>query len=73
MSKGPLRRDCLDIYLTTFFGELNFGNKSAMRVIFFYENVQNLGEISKMQQKIEKKLFVFKINASELVALNCFH
>ena len=26
--------------------------------------------ISKMQEKIEKKLFVFKIIASELVALN---
>ena len=27
--------------------------------------------ISKMQEKIEKKLFVFEIIASELVALNC--
>ena len=28
-------------------------------------------EISKMQEKIEKNLFVFEIIASELVALNC--
>ena len=27
--------------------------------------------ISKMQEKIEKKLFVFEIIASEFVALNC--
>ena len=30
-------------------------------------------QISKMQEKIDKKLFVFKIIASELVALNCLH
>ena len=30
-------------------------------------------QISKMQEKIDKKLFVFKINASELVALNCLY
>ena len=30
-------------------------------------------KISKMQEKIEKKLFVFKIIASELVALNCLY
>ena len=28
-------------------------------------------QILKMQEKIQKKLFVFKIIASELVALNC--
>ena len=28
-------------------------------------------QISKMQEKIDKKLFVFKIIALELVALNC--
>ena len=27
--------------------------------------------ISKIEEKIEKKLFVFEIIASELVALNC--
>ena len=30
-------------------------------------------KISKMQEKIEKKVFVFKIIASELVALNCLY
>ena len=28
-------------------------------------------QIAKMQEKIQKKLFVFEIIASELVALNC--
>ena len=29
--------------------------------------------ISKMQEKIEKKLFVFEIISSELVSLNCLY
>ena len=54
-----------------FFGVRNFGNTSAMSVILLFGKVQNLNEISKMPQKIEKKFFVFEILASELVALNC--
>ena len=30
-------------------------------------------QISKMREKIHKKLFVFKIISSELVALNCLY
>ena len=30
-------------------------------------------QISKMQEKIQKKLLVFEIIASELVALNCLY
>ena len=41
-----------------------------MRVISFFANVENLMYISKIQAKIEQKLFVFEIIASELVALN---
>ena len=33
-SKGPLKLHFLDNYLPTFFGVRNFGNTSAMRVIF---------------------------------------
>ena len=36
-SKGPLKWDFFDIYLTTFFGVRNLGNKSAMKVIFFLQ------------------------------------
>ena len=43
-----LKRDSLDIYLTTFFGVRNFKNTSAIRVIFFWKcsklnrNLQNV-------------------------------
>ena len=33
--KGPLKENFLEICLTTFLGVRNFGNTSAMRVIFF--------------------------------------
>ena len=36
-SKDPLKRDFLDIDLTTFFGVSNFGNTSAMTLIFFWK------------------------------------
>ena len=39
----------------------------------FFENVGNLMQISKMQEKIDKNFFVFKIIASELVALNSLY
>ena len=47
LSKGPLKCNFFDIYLTTFFGIRNFGNTSAMRVVFcskcskFYLNFKN--------------------------------
>ena len=68
-----MKRDFIDIDLTLFFGFRKFGNTSAMRVIFFFENVQNLDQISKMKKKIQKMIFVFEIIASELVALNCLY
>ena len=39
----------------------------------FFENVLNLMQISKMQAAIDKKVFIFEIIASELVALNCLY
>ena len=72
MLMGPLKRDLLDFYLSTSFVVGNFGNTKAMRVIFF-ENVRKLKEIRKMQKKIEKKSFVFDINASSLFAFNCVY
>ena len=32
----------VDIYLTKFSGVRNFGKKSAITVVFFFENIQNL-------------------------------
>ena len=37
LSKRPLKRDFLDIYLTTYFGVRNFGNASAMKVSIFWK------------------------------------
>ena len=46
--KGTVRRRFLDTYLTRFFGFRIFGNRLVVSVIFFFENVQNLFQISKM-------------------------
>ena len=35
--EGILKGAFSDIYLITFFGDGNFGNTSAMRVIFFFK------------------------------------
>ena len=40
--KGPLKEDFLKNFLTTLLGVRNFGNTSAMRIIFFLKNVRNL-------------------------------
>ena len=62
--EGPLKLDFLDIYLTTLLGVRNFGNTSAVRIIFLFENIQNLIYISKMQEEIEKMFFVSGIIGS---------
>ena len=66
--KGGLKREFIDIYLIMFFGVRNFGNKSAMTVIFFlfFLNVIYLS-------KIFKKFFFLEIIASESAALNCLY
>ena len=48
----------------------NFDHRKSIRVILLFQNVENLIEISKVQQNIEKKFFVSEIIASELVSLN---
>ena len=63
MSKGHLKLDFLDIYLTTFFGAINFGNISAMTVILF-EICLKFNIDFKNGKKIEKTFFVFEIIVS---------
>ena len=53
LSKGPLKRDFLDIYLTTSFGIPNFKNTSAVRVIFFLENFKIESKFRKCKTKLE--------------------
>ena len=40
--EGPLKLDFLDIYLTTLLGVRNFGNTSAVRMIFFFRKYSKL-------------------------------
>ena len=54
LSKGPLKRDFLDIYLTTFFGIRNFGNTSAMRVTFLVKVFKILSTLQKCRKTLEK-------------------
>ena len=72
-SKDPLKQDFLDIDLTTFFGVSNFGNTSAMRVIFSLKIFKILTRFQKCKKKDEKKFFVFEIIGSKFVALNCLN
>ena len=37
LSRGPLKWEFLDIYLTTYFGVRQFKNTSAMKVMFFWK------------------------------------
>ena len=55
------------------FAVRNLRNTKAMRVMFFFENIQDLIQISKMSPEIQKKCFVFDIIASEFVSLNCLY
>ena len=47
----------------------NCRNTKTYEGHLFFQNVQNLRYISKMQPKIEKKVFVSEIIGSELVSL----
>ena len=62
--KGPLKRDFLDIYLTTFFGVPKFKNPSAVRVIFFWKwsNLNINSENAKKKKKHSENTFPFLDN-----------
>ena len=74
LSKGPLKREFSEIYLTTCFGVRKFKNISAIRVIFFFLKMFKIGSkfrICKKKKKMPKMFFVSEIIASENVAINC--
>ena len=52
----------------TFFGVRKFKNTRARMIIIF---LKMLKIESKFRKKIEKKFFVYEINSSENVAINC--
>ena len=51
------------------FGVRNFRNAKSMRVMFLFQNIQDLIQTSNMRKKIEKKVFVCEIIVSQLVSL----
>ena len=73
MSKGPLKPDFLNIYVTTSFGVRKLKNASTTRISFFVKVVKIEGKFRKCKKKIEKLLLFFKILASENVAINCLY
>ena len=60
LSNGPLRRDFLDIYLTTFFGVRKLKNTSAMRVAFFKKMFKFECKFPKRKKKREKIFFFYR-------------
>ena len=50
--KGPLKRDFLEIYLTTPFGFRNLKNGSTMRVRFFLKMFKIKGKFRNAKKKI---------------------
>ena len=63
----------LDIYLNTFFGVLNFGNISAMRLFFLWRAFKISCRFQKWKKKIRKMFLVSEIIASEIAAVNCLY
>ena len=55
LSKGPLNRDLLDTYLTTYFGVCKLKNRSANRVIFFLKLFKIESKFTKCKKKKKKK------------------
>ena len=55
LSKGVLKRGVLDIYLTTSLEVSNFGNTSAMRLIFFFKLLKIWCRFQNWRKKNRKK------------------
>ena len=72
-SNGPAKHGFLDICLRTFSGIRNFGNTSAMRVIFLLKFFKTLCTFQKCRKNVEKKIFLLEINASQLATWNCLY
>ena len=84
LSNGPVKRDFLDIYLTSSSEVRNFKYTSAMRVIFFPKifkieykfrkfKHQKKKKKKRKEKKNEKLFFVSEILSSENVTINCLY
>ena len=64
----------LDIYLNIFFGVRNFGNKTTMRLFFFWKIFEISCRFRKCKKKkMEKNFLVCEITASEIADVNCLY
>ena len=71
LSKGPLKQDFLDFYLTTLFGVGKLKNTSVMRgSSFFLKMFKMKSKFRKWKKELPKKIFS-EITVSEFVAINC--
>ena len=73
LSKGPLKRDFLDIYLTTFFGARRFKTTSAMKAILFFKIFNIESRFPQCNKKLGKCFFGSEIIESEDVLINCLY
>ena len=71
--KGSLEMGLFGHISSHVFRSAQFRKEISYEGHLFFENVLNLMQISKMQDKIDKKFFVFEIIASEFVVLNCLY
>ena len=63
-----LKQELSGFQVTTFFRKNNCGNIEGMKVKFFFKMLKSLCRSPKCKKKIEKKYFVLKINALEVLA-----
>ena len=73
LSKGPLKRDFLDIFFTKFSGVRKFKTTSAVQVIFFLKMFKIESRFPKFNKKLGKCFFVSEIIASADVAIDCLY
>ena len=59
LSKNPLKRYFLDVYLTAFFGVRKFKNGSAVRVIFFFGKCSKFNLNLKNAKRNSENIFLF--------------
>ena len=73
LSKGFLKRDLLDIHLTTFFGVRKVKNTSAMRVILSLKTCETESNFRILPKKMEKASSVSLIILFEDIGIICLY
>ena len=68
VSRGPLKRELLDIYPTTSFDVGNFSNTEAMRVIFCWKCSKLNADMENAEKDCEKK-FCFGVKCIWIVCI----